>query len=131
MDVEKAILRVIRHLGDTKSVSVTNIQQYYLSKQRLNEMPDLKNIHLSLNNAVDKGLLKKLTNGKYKITEAARRRRSRSRSRSAGKSKRKSRSRKRSGSRKRRRSSSGRRRKRSAASRRRSRSRRKKTAENE
>ena len=129
-NVEKAILRAIDLLGDTKSVSVIDIQQYYLSKQRLKNMPDLKSIHLSLNSAVDKGHLKKLTNGKYKITETARSRLSRSRSRSRSKAKRKSRSRKRSGSRKRRRSSSGKSRKRSTSREQRSRRYRKKTVEN-
>lgn len=100
-DIEKAVMKAVLQLANSKGSSIADIQQYLLSKKLLSKVPDAKSIQLCVNTAVDKGLLVKLPNGRYKMKETGSGRRSRSRSRSKRKpNKTRSRSGKRSASRK-------------------------------
>lgn len=65
VDIVKEVMAAITFCGD-EGASLDDIQQYLKSTLKDN-VPDLESIQSSLNAAVDKGLLLKLENGKYKI----------------------------------------------------------------
>lgn len=65
VDIVKEIMAAITNCGD-EGASLDDIQQYLKSTLKDN-VPNLESIQSSLNAAVDKGLLLKLENGKYKI----------------------------------------------------------------
>lgn len=65
------IMKAINEVGGSRGASLDDIERYL--KSTLKNVPDLENIHLSLNNAVFKGLLLQLDNGKYIIKGAAER----------------------------------------------------------
>lgn len=69
IDLEEEIMRAIYQDDISEGSSLDNIKGYLSTA--LNQMPDFENIQSSLNNAVDKGLLSKLDNGRYKINQTA------------------------------------------------------------
>lgn len=69
IDLEEEIMRAIYQNDISEGSSLDNIKGYLSTA--LNQMPDSESIQSSLNNAVNKGLLSKLDNGRYKINETA------------------------------------------------------------
>lgn len=120
--VEGAVLKAVDDLGGPEGASFIDIVRYISIRGLVDKTLDTNSFYSCLNRAVEKGLVSKLSNGKYKLKETPRRRRSSSRAASRRKSKRRSRSKNRSSSRRRTSSSSGRRRKRSSSGKERKRS---------
>lgn len=71
VDIEHVIMKAINKVGGSRGASLDDIERYL--KSTVKNVPDLENIQLSLNNAVFKGLLLQLDNGKYKIKGSAER----------------------------------------------------------
>lgn len=69
VDIDDVIMKAINEVGGSRGASLDDIERYL--KSTLKNVPDLENIQLSLNNAVFKGLLLQLDNGKYKIKGAS------------------------------------------------------------
>lgn len=67
-DIGEVIMMAINQVGRSEGASLDDIEQYL--KSTLNDVPDLESIQSSLNNAVAKGLLLELDNGKYKINSS-------------------------------------------------------------
>lgn len=68
-DIGEVIMTAINEVGGSEGASLDDIKQYLTST--LKDVPDSEIIQSNLDNAVTKGLLLKLDNGKYKINSTA------------------------------------------------------------